>query len=73
MYRPKGWKYGSKYENIECAVAYEFGADAMLEALRERSKAQAFSLSIKEEARTIFLPEITFQTKGWLVFIHEEE
>jgi len=30
MWRPEEWKYGSDYTDVNCAAAYEFGADAIL-------------------------------------------
>ena len=68
-YRPEGWET-RKYDfedDINPGYAYEAGASAMLEALKNGS------LSIKKDRQEFSIDiDWSFREKGYLVFIPEE-
>ena len=82
MYRPEGWEnpyvkcnevckklYNGKPFNAVEMAAFEAGADAMLDALKEPDN--SIYVGKKSLENNILLPKIL--TTGWLVFIPEGE
>ena len=78
MYRPEGWEEKlhdwncTHWHTVECDRAYERGADAMLEALKEKGTHLNGDTVIPAHGD---YPEIHCPggTVGWLVLIPDEE